>query len=420
MPQECLLDYKKFVLELEIEFDPISTSTEPFQLIFPNLYSLSVHFHEDPFMLNKNNAADLIKANPSLVEVSLCIETRINDKILGLPLWQAISNLSHLRKLRVYGLEIQDNEMNAFCGTLSKLREAYIAHTVLPKNCTRLNNNLIFPQMQKIKLYGYETYDEYIKQLRIICKCVHLEELTWKVKLENEVLEEFASNIEQGLWPYLERLDFKFSKLNDHSHRILDGLWQITRLNMGYTQFGPLCFQALKRHFNTLTVIDFHNNTDVTSPMIAEILYSCPALQSFYGETVLVKDIKNFSPWICYSIVCLGVQFVFEESEQDLQPIVFKQLSALTELSYLDIGQDGCKRPTPTYQDRLDLRLVSGLGLLSNCKNIKEISTYNTTQSMGEDDVLWMISNWKRLGPIFGDMNQDRGINRHLKSIVAK
>ncbi|KAF9993322.1 hypothetical protein BGZ80_008181, partial [Entomortierella chlamydospora] len=97
----------------------------------------------------------------------------------------------------------------------------------------------------------------------------------------------------------------------------------------------------------------------------------------------------------------LEMSFRFEESEQDLQPLVFRRLSSLVLIEKFDISRHDIGAETR----QLDMRLVSGLEQLSHWKNIKILSVWGSEQSMEEIDVRWVIENWPRLGAVHGELN---------------
>ncbi|CAO3567016.1 unnamed protein product [Mortierella alpina] len=67
----------------------------------------------------------------------------------------------------------------------------------------------------------------------------------------------------------------------------------LTTLAVRRSDFGPLAFSALKRHFSTIQSLDLYQCPSLTSAMTQEILMSCPSLESFDGHRLLVKDVLH-------------------------------------------------------------------------------------------------------------------------------
>ncbi|KAF9349916.1 hypothetical protein BGX26_011855 [Mortierella sp. AD094] len=114
----------------------------------------------------------------------------------------------------------------------------------------------------------------------------------------------------------------------------------------------------------------------------------------------------------------LDVFFEFTESERNLQPLIFERLSALVQLRNLSVGlicfQSG-KQPT----GGLDIRLSCGLKSLASLKQLESLNVSGTVQSIGEEDVNWMVANWRSLHKFLGTKNtMDETANKVIEGIL--
>ncbi|KAI8605593.1 hypothetical protein EDD21DRAFT_349883 [Dissophora ornata] len=91
---------------------------------------------------------------------------------------------------------------------------------------------------------------------------------------------------------------------------------------------------------------------------------SCSALKKVIGGGVLAKDVVEGKPWVCLSLKCLSICFMFSDKEQHLQPLIFERLAKLTRLEHLCSGAVG-RSFQKKYPVPLQLRLQSGLNILS-------------------------------------------------------
>ncbi|KAF9096568.1 hypothetical protein BGX27_001106 [Mortierella sp. AM989] len=303
--------------------------------------------------------------------------------------------------------------MEDFWKVLSKLEEVRLCILSIPTNCKQPSGT--FYRLRKISLTADDS--DFTVQLQFIRQCPNLEDLFWRVGKESKVLDEFASDIEHGLWRNLETLDLDHCRGDEYSSRILDHILRITKVNARWRQFGPLSFRSLQHHFSTLKKV---NCPEATGSMILEMLCSCPLLEDFTAGSLDAKNIENSPPWVCISMKRLHLRFDFDKSEGHLKPLVFKHLSVMINLEAIRIGGLGYYHTPPPIETRLDMRLMKGLGSLSRWKNIRSIDLSETMQSMEEADVRWMISNWRRAEFIHGKLNQDPQINDNLRAMLRE
>ncbi|KAF8983205.1 hypothetical protein BGZ46_010667 [Entomortierella lignicola] len=390
-----------------------------FILTYPNLHTLELLIQwRQPNEQYEQHVADIIKLNPTVVNLELWFKG-ISNKNGLMQFWIAVSNLPNLKTLKVCSMELDYDEIELFWDVCKKLRELRLDSPKRFNRDIKKQDNIIFPQM-KYMSFDFSGHMRGMIQLEYIRRSQQIEELEWDLGFEEtaDVLEEFVSDVERGLWPRLEKLEIYHCYADTLTKRIIDGLQRITKLCRPGIQFGPLSFQALQRHFSYLSKLDLQECLGETSAMLLEALSSCPSLQSLKGLFIRANDIVESKPWVCLSIRRLEVRIEFGELDQMLQPLVFKRLSVLTRLETLEIG-DGWSRKIPPYHDRLDLRLASGLGHLSSLRLLKSMDITFSRQSMEEADIRWMLTNWSRLESVGCELNnRDAIVNNRLCDIL--
>ncbi|KAF9109958.1 hypothetical protein BGX27_006955 [Mortierella sp. AM989] len=383
---------------------------------YPSLHTLTLG-PGDPAtseLLPGGDPTGLVEINPSLVLINI---SRLDHYLLA-SFWRAIGNLPHLETFQIYDTVIDNEEdTNTFfrsCQSLVNLRLTDTSFTVKDD----IINQLIFIRLRSLELDLVQNMDE-MMQLDLIRQCPNLEELAWFIEYHAQALELFAKDVSRGLWPMLENLSFAFYIPDEDLGDILKAIRRITKLDMSRNDFGPVSFQALYRHFSTLTMLSLWACSAVTSNMLSEVLCSCPNLEEMKGNDIFAKDIIEGGPWVCLSMRVLEVCFVFRRADQNLQHMIFERLSRLERLEKLCIG--GYSFPRRKMFQALDLRLESGFGMLEKLKNMKHLNCHYTTQSVNEKEIRWILANWKRLEIISGSLNQDSSVNAlHLKLLHAQ
>lgn len=388
----------------------------PNVMTYPKLRQLSLDLEAadyDNFSM-ESDLMDMFSSNPSLVQLHL----RATRTRLGPALWSSLSTLPDLRILYLEGgrLDTEDSVI-AFQDLCMKLTDVDLSETVFPpKGSYRLMTSTApQPKIRTLRLGGIEM--DVTDQFALFDQCSQLQDFTWELysSVSSTGFQQFAQRVASGTWPNLENL--KLLDLgegvgpegeileghmvqDDDAARILKSLQRVVVLFMPHSKFGLHAFQPLRQHFGTLTELKFRDCSAVTSAMLLEILHSCSQLEALYGDTIRAKDVAEGGPWRCLALETLIVHFEFLETEQDLQPLIFGRLSALTRLQLLFVDSDS--EPPGSYPNGLDFRLQSGLGALATLKRINLVSYTQNWQEIGVQDIQWIVSNWKELTCFYG------------------
>ncbi|KAI8605595.1 hypothetical protein EDD21DRAFT_349885 [Dissophora ornata] len=195
---------------------------------------------------------------------------------------------------------------------------------------------------------------------------------------------------------------------------IIEGMQRVKNISLGHT-FGPLTFQALQRHFNSLVELHVELGNEVASELLQNILCSCPALKMLIGGGVPAKDVVEGKPWVCLSLEYLTISFMFSDREEHLQPLIFERLAKLKRLECIDSGAaitlvQG-KHPVP-----LQFRLESGLDALSSLWRMVSLTT-GYGNSLGEEELRWMMVHWKDLISVSGEVDIDSDTKIELEDL---
>ena len=107
---------------------------------------------------------------------------------------------------------------------------------------------------------------------------------------------------------------------------------------------------------------------------------------------------------------------MFSDTEQHLQPLIFERLAKLTRLGYVYSGTARAsfqkKYPVP-----LQFRLQSGLDALSGLWRMNYFNASGRSQSLGEDELRWMLIHWKELMTVSAFVDIDGGTKIELENL---
>ncbi|KAF9993477.1 hypothetical protein BGZ80_008137, partial [Entomortierella chlamydospora] len=180
-------------------------------MTFPNLHTvrLSSAFFDMHESLGESYATELVSLNPTLVNIGVCRP----DSIPDVQFWEAVSNLQYLKSIGTSNFALHKGEMETFWKVLSKLEEVDLSTLEFPTDCHQ--PKFTFYRLRKITFTAERS--DYRVQFQFIRLCPNLEDLFWRLLREIEVLDEFASDIERGLWPKLEAIDLCHYREDEYS-----------------------------------------------------------------------------------------------------------------------------------------------------------------------------------------------------------
>ncbi|KAF8924964.1 hypothetical protein BGZ58_001266 [Dissophora ornata] len=290
-----------------------------------------------------------------------------------------------------YDEEVSDQFLR-MCGQLKRFVSAHDCMGLV-KDAVGLPG-LVFPNITALSFKHPMLPDDAGSEFvpHFIAKCPQLRSLEWNFD------EPFPTRIfvEETL-PACTKLE-SFTLCNPRIEdgevaQVLDAMTQVKLFNVrgsvgsrSLNSFGSASYLALQRHFATLETIDLRGIAAVDSH-VQEVLSACPNLRVIAADEIWAKDILDGAPWVCMGLrvfrVCImGVADSFIEA-------VFGQLSRLHQLYELDIGR------AAGVTDGLALTLGAGLGRLAGLTRLRYVSVVNTDQTMGAEDVEWVVQHWR-------------------------
>ncbi|KAF9937091.1 hypothetical protein BGZ67_001654 [Mortierella alpina] len=300
--------------------------------------------------------------------------------------------------------------------------------------------------------------------LAFLERCPRLESLI--LHSDMDVPLDQLSKVLKKHCPLLRRLQWEAENCNENDEEIANlldasvGGWEALQMPF-MRKFGPLSMQALQRHVSTLKQVSSNGWGSLTSSDIQALLCSAPRLQSLngqmavretgdrrYSELVLhAQDLMHSNAsWAGTStlkhlrlvidgiprpdVQCQDTGRPFPHplpatpnhvTPRQVQETVYKQLGAMTQLRTLVLGRPdihdgflevaegvlhfhprlGAFVREPQYQC-LELSLESGLGLMSELKELRTLDVSRMTQRIGVAELEWMHANWPKLETIGG------------------
>lgn len=327
---------------------------------------------------NQSLLAKLLLRNPGLVHVEVYVERRSP----GGSFWRALATTEPrppspptLLSLATIGHlslgSIMAPKTSPQLSTFQSLVNLHVHQHIKPflQMCTRLESlnlegcslrqlddeyykGLRFPRLRHIKFGRIKDWSLW-SQLLFIRQCHELRTLNWRVPRLGLPVQGICDALEAD-WPNLVSLTLPESRLSDDDlAKILAAVSPLTTLSIRRSDFGEFSFRALKRHFRTLRQLDLFQCPGLGSAMTQHILESCPLLESFEGNKLLLRDVAQGlcggkqRGWSCHGLRVLDVHLASHSSVMavDLhkdallaQWMVYSQLAKMDNLISLSIG----------------------------------------------------------------------------------
>ena len=318
-----------------------------------------------------------------------------------------------------------------------------------------------------------------LDQLEFLSRCLHLQEVFWEPvsqdthrqfqqATEHEVMSlraEIRLYFQHMTWPRLKSVTF--GKYGDYSDSALASSLMVESLNhiLESIQAGRLeqlvCkglalgtagLRSLSRQFSNLSVLTARGCAVISSPVVQQLLESCPQLRMIEVTELHIRDVCRGGPWVCTRMVdlCFSFNLWLEQGDvgwrdfacspladmkqdelettrfiQD-QHCVFDQLSRLTALECLDVEMfpyhfNGVARSGGSdmlHYGELDFRTSHGLERLSTLKELRCLSFCGTFQRLQREDVEMMVAQWPQLECLNGRLNPDEELDTSLEGYL--
>ncbi|KAK3835035.1 MAG: hypothetical protein J3R72DRAFT_451732 [Linnemannia gamsii] len=441
--------------------------------------------------------AELLLRNPGLVHVEVYVDRRSP----GGNFWRALaatepgpppsSTISSPATIGHWTLDtVMATKTHPRLSTFQSLVNLQVHQHIKPflQMCTRLESldlegctlrqlddeyykTLRFPRLKHIKFGRIKEWG-FWSQLLFIRQCHELRALHWRVPRLGFPVQGFCDALETD-WPNLVSLTLPESRLNDVDlAKILQAAAPLSTLSIRRSDFDECSFRALRQHFRTLQHLDLFQCPGLGSDMTQHILESCPRLESFEGNKLLLRDVAQGlwggaqRGWACHGLRMLDVHLAARTSATvvdhhddvlSVQWMVYSQLAKMGNLVHLSIGGKGrhahgvdavvapmevppSPPALPLHQsprghsgrpssastrasrrriDGLHLSLDDGLSQLSTLKKLQFLRFTGLEQEMEEDDVRWMIEQWPELKTLQGKLHSNERRQDVMGSMLA-
>ncbi|KAF9904233.1 hypothetical protein BX616_001371 [Lobosporangium transversale] len=307
----------------DLEFPSIQKLTVESTRVVP-FGDTELEFYRDP--------VGLIVRNHSLLQLNLY---RMPELYLRQGLWLRLANqFDHLREPYIYGGKLPSGSVGVFWRACSRLEKLELRLLEFPRNEGIPYDLVLFPQMRVLVLHMVKISED------IVTRCPGLSDLTWNdiepLPLFQDVGFHQLLLVERGggiFWSSMKNVCLGYLVSDRQIAALLNAMQQAKSLNFPATSFGSFAFQALAiKHFGSLKDIDLQGCDSVGSPMLCEILCSCPMLEELKGDWIIAKDVMQNKPWVCLSLRKLSLVFLIEQCNIHIKVVIQERLYSLRQL----------------------------------------------------------------------------------------
>ncbi|KAF9352894.1 hypothetical protein BGX34_011913 [Mortierella sp. NVP85] len=332
--------------------------------------------------------------------------------------WIALSKHPHLKRLSLAHLTFQAEDALRLWRTCMNL-ESLQMRVVSVERRDRPPRNMVFDRLRQLKYIG-TTWIDGSFFLDIVIQSPRLESL--ELIVYHWIFFDPPTAI--GDWPCLKKvfiagwkadtnMDFIFKRVEQGQQNTV-GVEGASHSGLG----TPQASMVFGSNFNSLVDVDLLTTWTTSRSTIPDLLCLCPILERLRAKTVFARSVAERGDWVCRHLRDLRIQFVFDEEEQDLQPLMFERLSTLVRLERLTLNYDYSSH-RDTYYGVLECRLDRGLGRLANLQQLASFwlytpKSYWRNPHLGMEEVEWILENWKKLETIKGKLTDEEELGAQL------
>ncbi|KAG0366150.1 hypothetical protein BC939DRAFT_146363 [Gamsiella multidivaricata] len=374
--------------------------------------------------------ATLVLRNPNLQSITL----RALDTKPSYDFMLAVSTCLRLKILDVHFANLSRNCTDLLLDTCVRLEQLVINGGVMA-DLSSLDRWPEFPQIQVFDL-DIDSGMSVQNQLQMFQKCPRLRSIKWYANQDQPCPTTSICELFSTFCPSLESLELGGWLLPDKDIvKILNSCPRMVSFSVFGPGFGQRALQSLVRHFSHLTSLNLRLCSGATSPMIQTIMTSCPELTYLCANSLNARDILgldaedgeaaigaaecNPHSWICMNLRSLTLYIYGLEGKPALwQRLVLKQLARMTKLDFLTVGPFEFD-PRDSH-DGIDLRLETGLDILSSLKLLDRLCFDGLWQQMEEKDVRWMVETWPLLERVEGRVHHSNRRREELEKILKE
>jgi hypothetical protein len=391
---------------------------------YPNLRILYICFENTSQKPEQPISLDIVTMFPSLDKLTFVM---VN---LSPTIWTTLPMHPHLRRMELSIVEIKGTDAPVFWRACQNLEYLGLIDATIKGG--RIPADVLFHRMRHVELSSIELDDSV--QMDLILHCPRLEHITWEFDEEKDFDQQALIHhpVQNGHWPHLDELHIACPLQDTDMATILkgvgNGFGNVVKLHANGMRLKAQAFRALALHFDTLVDLNLTECQPNASRAIRDILCGCPNLECLHATSITAKDIAEGGAWICLKLRELAICFLVDESEQDLQPLIFEHLSTLVRLEKLALW------PSPIIEDDqgrvLEFRVGCGLKKLASLQQLTSLTFgkiggrfiiwmmfHDYTPfcpQLSMDDIVWMVDHWWLLKMIEGPLNEDKVLEEQL------
>ncbi|KAF9585171.1 hypothetical protein BGW38_003591 [Lunasporangiospora selenospora] len=352
--------------------------------------------------------ADLIHRNQSSL---LRIHADYLDDENSL-VFMATLNCPSLRHLQCTHVTIQERAvMESFVKTCTRLTTLKLDRVRFLEETHLMFQGQTFPSLEQIHLENIN--DPY---LHFLGECPNLKALTifqFEYISAKDFLEEVITHcrklcvLDVGGYGFYRPDEFEELALALPPMKYLQGVvgsWSQAIAN-----------SITSRHFGSLQAIEIIYGQENSSKFIQSILSSCPNLRFLIGVTINAEDAASGSPWVCYRLEYLQVQFVLPYTEHNLHTAICDRISTLKELRFLNLYSDSFFGQFQAFP----LRLGEGLERLASLKKLEHFGVGLLQEEWETEEIEWMDQAWPNLESIRARYHEQDEIYTRMGSGVG-
>ncbi|KAF9108362.1 hypothetical protein BGX27_008367 [Mortierella sp. AM989] len=402
-------------------------SEDVLQLMFTQLKELHISAsHWGDLLCHR--LSHLILQNPGLLSIQVNVGEFSNSQ----QLMAALSGCPNLKILSLACLSMSHQDTETLFQICPRLEEMDFSYINAPEKWS-VSDGEKLPSMRTLR-FGTTGGLPLPHQIAFIQECPGLKSLTWSIEEDIAFPTAELCKILSTTCTELTELHFEEKVVpalpDKELAQIFDSWAKPTHFSIYDTMFGPCAFQSLRRHFSNLSRLDLGTSPNMTSPMIQEIMMSCPRLTALTATHLEARDILgisdeegksanlNGSRWTCLNLKDLRLHICCLEDNPEWQRLVLTQLAKLKKLEWLNIAH--CSEWGAIFRDGLDLRLEAGLDILGSLKQLQTLTFVGLMQKMEEQDVRWMIQAWPQLESVYGKAHFNKAQRLQLETIFQE
>ncbi|KAF9434847.1 hypothetical protein BGZ76_007301 [Entomortierella beljakovae] len=361
----------------------------------------------------------LLSNNPTIEEISMSggINIPKNPKF-----WKTLSNLQNLKSIDINFAHVYPEDLEAFWDTFCRLESATFCNIFLPVKFDDSSKKPL--KLKHLTITG----SKYAHRHQMFIEAfTGLETLHWSAhrilarapRASAHVIENFVNCFKRVTWPNIHQVVLNSIELNNIDlQQILSSISRLTAFSANKVIWGTESFIALSDHFDTLESFGSPEVHSFTSVMVNTVMCSCQNLKELQAVVIDGVDILNDKQmdskgqrgqgWMCKKLTTLAVRFNL--LGLDSQIYILERLSSLVHLSKLDM-----RGFNPIEDSTIKLSLVDGLYILKPLMKLSYIHITGNRHSMTEEDIEWILKNWRKLINLNGELHYDWGCCQSLR-----